>query len=748
MTSTIKKIRKRNGSLVTFDPEKVTEAIFKAAETVGGTDKKTAEKITKNIVTVLEGIFKAKNYPTVEQIQDIVEKVLIEEDHAQTAKAYIIYRNERSKLREKRKKIPEKVTDLVKESKKYFQNQLAEFVYFRTYAGWIKSENRRESWIETIDRYIDFMKKNIKNKLTEKEYTEIREAILTQKIVPSMRLLQFAGKAAKKTNVCAYNCAFIAPSQLQDFGEIMYALMCGTGIGFSVEYQSVESLPQIKPQISTMLPTHLIGDSKEGWADSLILGMKTWYAGKDIQFDYSNIRPAGARLESMGGRASGPEPLKSLMEFTRDIIFSRQGRRLKPIDVNDIICKIGEVVIAGGVRRSALISLSDLDDKEMQNAKMGAFYNHFPHRMMANNSAIYNRKPGLEEFMEEWITLVRSGTGERGIFNRGTLFENQLPERRRKLLREKNPIFGMNPCGEILLQSKQFCNLTEIVARPNDTETTLLEKVRLATILGTYQATLTNLPYLSKEWKENCEKESLLGVSITGQWDSKRVRDSKMLQKMREEAVKVNKKYAKKFGINQAAAITTVKPSGNTSQIVNSASGMHPRYSPYYLRRIRVSATDPVFHMARDQKIPFYPEVGQTMENASTYVVEFPVKSPKGSVFTKDLTAIEQLEHWKKVKVNYTEHNPSVTIHVGEEEWLEVGNWVYKNWSIVGGISFLPRSKHVYSLAPYHEITEEEYENMIQGFPSLDFSDLVLYEAEDKTEKKSELACVGGACEL
>lgn len=747
MTSTIKKIRKRNGELLPFDPNKITEAVFKAAQSVGGRDRKLAEKVTKNIVTVMEGIFKGTNYPTVEQIQDIVEKALIEEGHAKTAKSYILYRNERSKLRGKRKEVPEKLKMLVEESKKYFRNQLAEFVYYRTYSRWIPAEGRRETWIETVDRYMAFMMEGLKDKLTEKEYTEIRQGILKQEAMPSMRLLQFAGDGARKTNVCAYNCSYIAPTKLQDFGEIVYVLMCGTGVGFSVEHHTVEALPQIQRQTGTMMPEYMVEDSREGWSDALVAGMKAWYAGADVTFNYSRVRPAGARLKTMGGRASGPEPLRELLELTRAKILSRQGRRLKPIDVHDIICKIGEVVVAGGVRRSALISLSDLDDKEMRDAKTGTFYTHSPHRSMANNSAIYNEKPALPEFMDEWIALVRSGTGERGVFNRGGL-PNQLPTRRLNVLGEVVETMGTNPCGEIILQSKQFCNLSEVVARPEDTEESLIRKVRLATILGTYQASLTKFPYLSKEWQENCDTEALLGVSITGQWDCPAVRDEKVLAKMKEEAIKTNQEYAKRFGINPSTCITCVKPSGNSSQTYDCSSGIHPRYAPYYLRRIRISTTDPLFHMLRDQKVPFHPEVGQTRDNATTFVVEFPVQAPKKSVFRNDVSALEQLEYWKTVKQSFTEHNPSITIYIGEEEWLEVGNWVYKNWEIVGGIAFLPRSNHVYSLAPYQEITQEEYEKITKEFPDLNFSDLVLYEHDDETEVKAELACVGGACEL
>jgi ribonucleoside-diphosphate reductase alpha chain len=563
-----------------------------------------------------------------------------------------------------------------------------------------------------------------------------------------MRLLWSAGKAARASNVTAYNCSYIAPTKIRDFAEIMYLSMCGAGVGFSVESQTVQQLPIIKHQTGQVLPTHVIEDSKEGWGNALIVGMAAWYEGKDIKFDFSKLRPAGARLKTMGGRSSGPEPLKSLLEFTRVKILSKQGKRLSNLDVHDIICKIGELVVMGGVRRTALISVSDLDDIEMRDAKKGQFYIEHPYRMMANNSAAYNQKPSSEQFLEEWLALAKSGSGERGIFNRGGL-KAQLPERRWKNFEKYWQTAGTNPCGEIVLRSKEFCNLTEVVARPEDTEETLLKKIELATILGTYQSTLTNFPYLSKEWKRNCEEERLLGVSITGQWDSKAVRNRATLRKLKERAIEVNRVYAKKFGILPSAAITCVKPSGTVSQLVDASSGMHQRFAPYYIRRVRISATDPLLHMLRDQKFPFIkPEVGQTVESAATFVLEFPVAAPKNSVFRDDLTAIEQLEYWKLVKENFTEHNPSVTIYIGEDEWIGVANWLYENWDILGGLSFLPRQKHVYRLAPYEEITESQYKEMLSQIPDIDFSQIILYEKDDETTGAKELACVGGVCEV
>jgi ribonucleoside-diphosphate reductase alpha chain len=449
----------------------------------------------------------------------------------------------------------------------------------------------------------------------------------------------------------------------------------------------------------------------------------------------------------MGGKSSGPEPLISLMEFSRERVLRRQGRRLSNLDLHDIICKLGEVVVSGGVRRTALISLSDLDDYEMRHAKDGQFYLTDPQRMMANNSAVYLQKPSNVEFLDEWVSLMKGGSGERGIFNRGSL-SKQVPARRWKVLEKDVDTTGTNPCGEIILKSKQFCNLSEIVARAEDTEATLMRKARLAAILGTYQSTLTDFKYLSKEWKKNCEEERLLGVSITGQWDSSVVRNPKLMEKLRDEAIKVNIEYAKRFGITPATAVTAVKPSGTVSQLVDASSGMHPRHAAYYIRRIRISATDGLFKMLKDQGVPYYPEVGQSMESAVTYVLEFPIKAPEKSLFKDDQSALDQLAYWKMVKENYTEHNPSVTISVGDKEWITVANWLYENWDIIGGLSFLPREDHVYRLAPYEEITKERYDAMVKKFPDIDFAKIMSYEREDQTQGSKELACAGNVCEI
>jgi ribonucleoside-diphosphate reductase alpha chain len=436
------------------------------------------------------------------------------------------------------------------------------------------------------------------------------------------------------------------------------------------------------------------------------------------------------------------------MNFTKEIVLKRQGQKLDSLEVHDIACKVGEIVIMGGVRRSAMISLSDLGDEKLRHAKDGQFWNTAPQRIMSNNSAVYEVKPSSQDFLKEWTSLALSGSGERGIFNRGGLLQ-QLPQRRIDAFDEGNPYdWGTNPCGEITLRSKQFCNLTSIVIREEDTVETMLEKIELASILGTFQATLTDFPYLSKEWAENCRKEALLGVSLTGYFDNALAREEANLVLMRDKAVEINKVFAERFGINQSTCVTCIKPSGNSSQLLDTASGMHPRYSHFYIRRVRVSSTDPIYKMMKDQGIPCKPEVGQTEESATSWVLEFPVKAPEGAIVKDDVSAIEMLEEWKKLKVSFTEHNPSVTIYVGNDEWISVANWVYENWDIVGGLSFLPRSDFVYQLAPYEEITKEQYEQMAGQISEIDFSKLVVYENEDQTQGSKELACAGGNCEI
>lgn len=741
-------VRKRDGRLSDFDLSRIADAVKRAMQVHGEGDLAgDPQRVAEHAYAALKQKAPKDYIPQVEEIQDQVEESLILLDFPKTAKAYILYRHARAQVRDKVGAVPPHVKALATDSKKYFRNALAEFVYYRTYSRWIEEESRRETWIETVDRYLNFMRERLGDAVTAQEYAALRESILHQEVMPSMRLLWSAGVAARENHVAAYNCSFIAPTRLDDFAEIMFLLMCGVGVGFSVESQNVQLLPIIQRQSGERSPECVVRDSKEGWGDALKLGLHTWYSGRDIGFDFSAVRPAGARLHTMGGRSSGPGPLRALLEFARTKILASQGKRLSNLDVHDIICKIGEVVEMGGVRRSALISLSDFDDDAMRHAKEGHFYINHPQRSMANNSAVYERRPDSVAFLDEWLALAKSGSGERAIFNRGGL-QQQLPARRWASFAAFWPHCGTNPCGEIILRSKQFCNLTEVVARPEDDLASLQRKLRFATLLGTYQATLTNFAYIGPEWQKNCEDECLLGVSITGLWDSPAARQPEILKALRAEAIAINAEYAQRFNIRAATAITCVKPSGTVSQLVDSASGMHPRYAKFYVRRIRISATDPLFAMLREQKFPYFPEVGQLESTATSFVLEFPVAAPVSSTTRDDLHADAQLAFWKIVKQHYTEHNPSVTISVANDEWIDVAHWLYAHWDIVGGLSFLPANHAVYELAPYEAISEAEYRRRVAQQPNVDFSNIVAYEKEDHTLGAKAYACVSGQCEL
>lgn len=560
------------------------------------------------------------------------------------------------------------------------------------------------------------------------------------------------------------NCAFQAIDCVDAFAECLYVLMCGTGYGFSVEKRYVDKLPEVKHLQGDGAGTFVIPDSKEGWADSVKHLMTALYSGKDLELDYTQLRPKGARLKTFGGRSSGPAPLIALHEFIRKTFTDAQGRKLKPIECHDILNKIAEIVVVGGVRRSSQISLSDLDDDDIREAK---FWPYPLHRAMSNNSAIYREKPGAITFMGEWHSLAKSGTGERGIFNLGGAIK-RAPERRKT-----TRLAGTNPCGEIVLRSCEFCNLTEVVLRAGDDLDDILDKVETAVWLGAIQSTFTNFPYLSQRWKRNCNEERLLGVSITGQMDNIALMNSEALKAAKAKAIKIAKKAAKVLGVNASAAVTCVKPSGTVSQLVNSSSGLHPRYARFYLRRYRIASIDPLFRLLKDQGLSLSPEVGQrpedwkkaqqgdttactiyekgkrwTEDKVITWVVGFPVAAPESSITRDQLSAIEQLEHYKKVQEHWCEHNASATIYVKEDEWLEVGNWVYKNWKHVTGVSFLPYDGGRYELAPYEEITEEEYRMLEDSFPTIDYSKLSKYELEDNTSGSKELACSGDACEI
>ncbi|HSW77472.1 MAG TPA: ATP cone domain-containing protein [Candidatus Chromulinivoraceae bacterium] len=746
-TKYLPQTQKRDGRIVSFEFDKIVEAISRALIETGEGSEDEATVVAHKVAG--EMLLIAKKYkdfiPNVESIQDEVERQLMLTDYTATAKAFILYREEHAKKRQQELMISQEIRDKIAESSKYFKSSYQEFIFYQFYARWRDEYGRRETWSEAIDRFMGYMRKKLGSSLTDEEYAEVREAILKQDICPSMRLLWSAGDACEASNVCAYNCAYIAPVSWEDLSEIMYVSMCGAGCGFTVEPENVEKFPQIQKQTGKKKPAILVEDSKEGWCDAFVLACRAWASGYDVDIDYSMVRPAGSRLITMGGRSSGPAPLRDLMNFTRSKMLGRQGRRLTTLDLHDIICQIGLIVVAGGVRRSALISLSALDDNAMRDSKKGAFWQTEGQRSMANNSAVYETKPTAGEFLEEWTALVTSGSGERGIFNRDGL-EQQVPKRRWEKLKEQSQV-GVNPCGEIYLRSRQFCNLTSIVVRPEDDIENLKRKMRLAAIVGTYQATLTDFGYLNQAWHDNCEEEQLLGISITGYYDNKIVRDDKNLETLREEAIKANRTYAKRLGKSPSTAITCVKPHGNSGQLLGVGSGMHPWFAKYYIRRVRISVNDPLLKLAQEQGVPVFPEVGYSTSTTTTMVLEFPVKAPDQAIVAKDVSALEMLHEWKRLKEHFTEHNPSVTIYASDDEWLSIANFVYQNWDIVGGLSFLPRNDHIYQLAPYEEITKEEYEKRAKALGIIDFSHLVIYEQQDQTNGAKELGCAGGVCE-
>ncbi len=622
----------------------------------------------------------------------------------------------------------------------YFKTEASRFVYTRTYSRWIDAEGRRETWPETVKRFVDFIKQERGDKIPDKVLRKIEEKILNMEVMPSMRALWAAGEAARKDNTTMYNCSFIPVDSIKSFSECLHILCCGAGVGFSVEKKYVSKLPSIKPMDMTQAPKfHAVGDDKEGWADSIQFLLENLYDGQDVAFDYSFIRPKGSRLKTMGGRASGPEPLILLHAYAKELFSKAQGRQLTTLEAHDLMNKIAEIVVVGGVRRSSQISLSDLNDEEMRSAKVWPFPLH---RAMANNSAVYHAQPSAVEFMKEWTSLVTSGTGERGISNLGSA-KLMAPKRRKGEL-----IQGFNPCHEIALRGRQFCNLSSVIIRPEDDLDSVLEKVETATWIGTIQSTFTYFPYLSKEWQDNCDDERLLGVSLSGQMDNPSLLSEDALKAMKSRAIKVATKAAKALGINTPAAITCVKPEGTSSQVVYSGSGLHTWYSEYFIRRYRISSHDPLCHMLKAQGFPMKPENGQSEESANTWVVSFPMKAPDGAVTKDKLSAIDQLEWYKKIQLNWCEHNASATVYVEDSEWFEVGNWVFKNWNSVNGLSFLPADGGKYQQPPLEKITKDQYESMVKDFVSIDYSQLKMFEVDDNSEGAKTLACVGGACEV
>ena len=617
------------------------------------------------------------------------------------------------------------------------------FIALSRYARW--TGEKRETWSETVDRYID----NIVKPLTgEDSYIkDIRDAILDLQVMPSMRSMMTAGPAAARDNTCMYNCSYVAVDKPKRFDEAMFILLCGTGVGFSVERQYIQKLPEVPEKIFKSDTTIVVKDSKEGWAKAYRQLLALLWSGEIPKWDISKVRPAGARLKTFGGRASGPAPLVDLFNFTIDKFLVAKGRKLSSIECHDIMCKIGEIVVVGGVRRSAMISLSNLSDDKMRYAKSGQWYLDYGHRALANNSVAYTDKPDAETFMREWTALIESKSGERGIFNRQASQKQAAKNGRR----DPDSDFGTNPCSEIILKNAQFCNLTECVVRATDSIEDIERKVKYATILGTIQSTYTKFPYLSKDWTDNTEEERLLGVSLTGIMDNPLMTSAnaglaKTLEHLRNVAISTNDEWAERLGIPPSAAITCVKPSGTVSQLVDSASGIHARHSPYYIRTVRGDNKDPLTKFLVDQGVPNEPDV---MKPDNTTVFSFPQKAPAGAVTRNDMTAIEQLETWLTYQRHWCEHKPSITVSVRDSEWVSVGAFVYEHFDEMSGVSFLPHNDHTYQQAPYQDCDKSDYEELLSLMPTeIDWSKLTDYEKEDNTASMQTLACSGDSCEI
>jgi ribonucleoside-diphosphate reductase alpha chain len=638
--------------------------------------------------------------------------------------------------------------------KNTIENPYENFIALSRYAKWVEAEGRRETWGETVDRYFSFMTNHLAQNHNyipnEKIVAELKEFVFERNVMPSMRSVMTSGAALERDNVAGYNCAFLPVDSPRSFDETMYVLMCGTGVGFSVEYKYINKLPAVPEKLEKSDTVIVVEDSKQGWAKAYRELLALLWTGHIPAIDVSKVRPAGARLKTMGGRSSGPQPLVNLFDFTIAKFKNATGRNLKPIECHDIMCKIGEVVVVGGVRRSAMISLSNINDIEMAQAKSGNWWEQSPQRALSNNSVAYSRKPEMEQFIAEWKSLYDSKSGERGIYNVAAAQAQAAKFGRR----DPEIHYGTNPCSEIILRPYQFCNLSEVVLRENDTKKQIERKVELATILGTWQSTLTDFKYLRKIWKDNTEEERLLGVSLTGQFGHKFMSGKEdlvsleaFLMTLRDKAREVNREESGKIGIPESAAITCVKPSGTVSQLVGVSSGMHPWHSPYYIRTVRGSKGDPISTFLKEVGIPVEDDV---MKPNETYVFSFPVKAPEGAIVRNDLTAIDHLNIWLVYQRAWCEHKPSITVSVKEDEWMEVGAWVYKNFDEVSGISFLPHSEHTYKQAPYQEISKEEYEALAAQMPkNIRWEDLSFYETEDGTSTNATLACSSdGNCEL
>lgn len=739
-------IVKRDGRTVPFDRSRIEAALTACFASIGREPTVPIPALTDRVVRLVSSTSVDKT-PSVEGVQDLVEVVLQAAGEFEASKHYILYRAEHAKGREARP-IPEEVRLAFAESDAYFPTALQKFQFFDKYSRFDYSTGRRETWVETVDRTVSQFHRLTSGRadLTS-ELSAVRLGILQMRSMPSMRMLAMAGEAFERDNATQFNCSYGPIDSLEAWVEGMLLSMAGCGVGFSVERQYVEQLPRVKRQVGGPKYAHTVEDSAEGWGHALRAGLEAWFFGEDMDFDFSQVRPRGAILRTKGGRSSGPEPLQRLLDFTRRRILARQGSFLRTLDAHDIMCAVGSAAVSGGVRRTAMISLFDFDDQNMATCKSGDFERENSQRWNANNSAVWTNVDQMDQatFARQFLGMVESGRGEPGIFSRDAA--NLLMPNRR----HRGYEFGTNPCAEILLRPWGLCNLTTVVARAGDTLASLIDKVTLAAVMGTIQSLGTHFPNLRDRWRRNAEEERLLGVSIGGQMDCPLLTGpdgSEVMQSLRKTAVQVNADLAQRLGINRSAAITCVKPDGNSSQLLDMSSGLHPRWAPYYLRNVRVSSSSALARVLLDSGMKLSPENDEDPANPRTWVATFPVRAPKGAITRDQVSAIQQCKFWLRNKVSWTEHNPSVTITYRPTEVLELMTWVWENRQMVGGMAFLPSFDAKYDQLPYIECTREEYERMVAEMPEVDFSKIYRYEAEDYTTAAQELACAAGLCEL
>lgn len=738
-----KQIIKRNGSYVEFDLGRIEKAITKCYQSLDKEPTTPIRVIVDSVINMISHKFPDET-PTVESIQDLVEYALLGAGEFDAAKHYILYRENHAK---NRVTIPESIKLAFDLDKHYFNTPLQQFMFYDKYSRYNWDVGRRETWLETVDRVVNYFRKLSGGKLGSEVYTRIHDNILNMRVMPSMRLLAMAGPASERNSMAIYNCSHLPVKDIDAFAEAMLISFAGCGVGYSVERENVEQFPRIKRQTGYKIgQPFVIEDTSEGWAEAVRTGLKIWWNGSDIDFDFSQIRKTGVPLKTKGGRSSGPDPLIFVLDFLRNKVLSRQGTYLRTIDAHDMMCVVGGAAVSGGVRRTAMISIFDYDDNDMRTCKDGIKLDQNPWRWNANNSAVWPEDIEIVDIVKQFTEMYEAKRGEPGIFSRANAI-------RTKPARRKTHRFGPNPCGEIDLAEFQFCNLSIAVARPDDTENSLRDKVEVAAIIGTIQSMATTFPHMRPEWKRICEEERLLGVDISGQQDCPLLsvaskQSEELLISLQFHAVSTNRKYAEKLGINQSAAVTCNKPNGNSSLMLDCSSGIHRRWAPYYIRNIRVSPHTPIYRVLKDAGVPMDPENGQTEKNANAWVIHFPVKAPDGAPTRKGYSAVDQCEYWLMNKLYWAEHNPSVTITYEPHELIDLMKWVWNHRDVIGGMAFLPADDAQYKQMPYEEITKEEYEQLIGEFPPIDFSLLYEYEKSDMTEAAQLLACSAGSCEI